>query len=255
LSDGEQSYFVKMNSASLIDMFEAESDGLRAMAQTNTIRVPTPLCCGLSGSESYLVMEYIEMGHSGRSGSESAGHRLAEMHRSTHSSYGWFRDNTIGSTPQINKTCDNWIDFWREHRLGFQLRLAAQNGYGSSLQRKGERLMEHFQMLIDHQPEASLLHGDLWAGNLAYTKDGDPVIFDPAVYYGDREADLAMTELFGGFGNRFYDAYREAWPMAPGYSTRKVLYNLYHILNHLNLFGSGYLGQASSMIDHLLAEV
>ncbi|MCU7812208.1 MAG: fructosamine kinase family protein, partial [Candidatus Thiodiazotropha sp. (ex Notomyrtea botanica)] len=101
----------------------------------------------------------------------------------------------------------------------------------------------------------SLLHGDLWGGNMAYDQEGSPVIYDPAVYYGDREADLAMTELFGGFGNAFYDAYRESWPLEHGYATRKVLYNLYHILNHLNLFGSGYLGQASSMIDRLLAEI
>ncbi|MEW8622457.1 MAG: fructosamine kinase family protein [Candidatus Thiodiazotropha endolucinida] len=255
LMDGERTYFVKLNRAALLDMFEAEADGLRSMAETNTIRVPQPLCFGLSDKQSYLVMEYIEMGHAGRNGSELAGHQLAAMHRNSQPGYGWFRDNTIGSTPQENQTCDNWIDFWRDRRLGFQLRLAERNGYGGSLQRKGERLMDHFHLLIDHQPQPSLLHGDLWGGNMAYTSEGDPVIFDPAVYYGDREADLAMTELFGGFGNRFYDAYREAWPLAAGYSTRKILYNLYHILNHLNLFGSGYLGQASSMIDRLLAEV
>ncbi|WP_316367547.1 fructosamine kinase family protein [Candidatus Thiodiazotropha sp. CDECU1] len=255
LTDGERTYFVKLNSAALLDMFEAEADGLRAMAQTHTIRVPEPLCSGLSERQSYLAMEYIEMGHGGRGGSELAGRQLAAMHRDSQPDFGWFRDNTIGSTPQENQAADNWIDFWRDHRLGFQLRLAARNGYGGTLQHKGERLLQHFHVLIDHQPQPSLLHGDLWGGNLAYTKDGDPVIFDPAVYYGDREADLAMTELFGGFGNRFYDAYREAWPLAPGYSTRKILYNLYHILNHLNLFGSGYLGQASSMIDRLLAEV
>jgi fructosamine-3-kinase len=255
LSDGERTYFVKMNNATLLDMFEAESDGLTAMAQANAIRVPAPLCYGLSGSLSYLVMEYIDMGHACRNGSVLAGRQLAAMHRVSQPGYGWFRDNTIGSTPQENQSCGNWVEFWRQHRLGFQLRLAERNGYGGTLQRGGERLMEHFHVLIDHQPQPSLLHGDLWGGNLAYTSDGDPVIFDPAVYYGDREADLAMTELFGGFGNRFYDAYQEAWPLAPGYSTRKTLYNLYHILNHLNLFGSGYLGQASSMIDRLLAEV
>lgn len=255
LTDGERSYFVKLNDSELLEMFEAEADGLRELARTRTIRVPDPLCCGLSGSQAYLVMEYIDMGHGGRSGSELAGRQLAEMHRTSHPRFGWFRDNTIGSTPQLNQGSDDWIDFWRERRLGYQLRLAERNGYGGTLQRKGERLMDHFQVLIDHQPPPSLLHGDLWGGNLAYAGDGNPVIFDPAVYYGDREADLAMTELFGGFGNRFYDAYREAWPLEPGYSTRKVLYNLYHILNHLNLFGGGYLSQASSMIDRLLAEV
>ncbi|MCU7905180.1 MAG: fructosamine kinase family protein [Candidatus Thiodiazotropha sp. (ex Epidulcina cf. delphinae)] len=255
LTDGERVYFVKLNGAALLDMFEAESDGLKEMADASVIRVPSPLCCGLSNGQSYLVMEFIEMGHAGRSGGESAGRQLAAMHRAAQPLFGWRRDNTIGSTHQPNQQRDNWIDFWREQRLGFQLQLAARNGYRGGLQRQGERLLERFHVLIDHQPQPSLLHGDLWGGNLAYDREGNPVIFDPAVYYGDREADLAMTELFGGFGNHFYDAYRESRPLSPGYSTRKNLYNLYHILNHLNLFGGGYLGQATSMIDRLLAEV
>ncbi|MCU7807312.1 MAG: fructosamine kinase family protein [Candidatus Thiodiazotropha sp. (ex Semelilucina semeliformis)] len=255
LMDGDRTYFVKLNSASLLDMFEAESDGLKAMSETQTIRVPKPLCSGITEGQSYLVMEYIDMGHAGRDGSAKAGRQLAEMHRAGWKSFGWHRDNTIGSTPPPNKPNNSWIDFWRDQRLGFQLKLAARNGYGGTLQRSGERLLEGFHVLIDHEPQSSLLHGDLWGGNMAYDQAGNPVIYDPAVYYGDREADLAMTELFGGFGNAFYDAYRESWPLEPGYSTRKVLYNLYHILNHLNLFGSGYLGQASSMIDRLLAEI
>jgi fructosamine-3-kinase len=255
LTDGEHAYFVKLNQASLLDMFEAESEGLQAMAKTETIRVPRPLCSGLTSNQAYLVMEYIEMGHADRQNRGIAGRQLAEMHRASWHEFGWHRDNTIGSTPQPNTPSSSWVDFWREHRLGFQLRLAARNGYGGSLQRGGERLLESFHYLIDHDPQPSLLHGDLWGGNIAYDQEGQPVIFDPAVYYGDREADLAMTELFGGFGNAFYDAYRETWPLAPGYATRKTLYNLYHILNHLNLFGGGYLGQASSMIDRLLAEI
>jgi fructosamine-3-kinase len=255
LMDGEHAYFVKLNQTALLDMFEAESEGLKAMAETETIRVPRPLCSGLTNDQAYLVMEYIEMGHASRESRGIAGRQLAEMHRTGWRDFGWHRDNTIGSTPQPNTPSSSWIDFWREHRLGFQLRLAARNGYGGSLQRGGERLLEGFHHLIDHDPQPSLLHGDLWGGNIAYDQKGQPVIFDPAVYYGDREADLAMTELFGGFGNAFYDAYRETWPLAPGYATRKTLYNLYHILNHLNLFGGGYLGQASSMIDRLLAEI
>ncbi|MCU7914987.1 MAG: fructosamine kinase family protein [Candidatus Thiodiazotropha sp. (ex Gloverina cf. vestifex)] len=255
LMDGDRAYFVKLNSASLIDMFEAESDGLQAMSETQTIRVPKPLCSGIAEGQPYLVMEYIDMGHAGRDGSAKAGRQLAEMHRASWKSFGWHGDNTIGSTPQPNKPNNSWIDFWHDQRLGFQLKLATRNGYGGSLQRSGERLLEGFHVLIDHEPQSSLFHGDLWGGNMAYDQEGNPVIYDPAVYYGDREADLAMTELFGGFGNAFYDAYRESWPLESGYSTRKVLYNLYHILNHLNLFGSGYLGQASSMIDRLLAEI
>jgi fructosamine-3-kinase len=253
--DGDQAYFVKLNTASLLDMFEAESLGLKAMAETETIRVPRPVCSGVADGQSYLVMEYLEMGHASRDASAMAGRQLAQMHRSDWHSFGWQRDNTIGSTPQPNDPASSWVEFWRHHRLGFQLDLAARNGYGGALQRGGERLLHGFHVLIDQDPQPSLLHGDLWGGNIGYDREGKPVIFDPAVYYGDREADLAMTELFGGFGNDFYHAYRESWPLAPGYSTRKVLYNLYHILNHLNLFGGGYLGQASSMIDRLLAEI
>ena len=177
------------------------------------------------------------------------------MHQTTRGQFGWGRDNTIGSTPQPNKFSDDWIPFWQEQRLAYQLNLAAKNGYHGKLQERGKLLLEHFPALIDHNPVPSLIHGDLWGGNLSYDSNGNPVIYDPAVYYGDREADLAMTELFGGFGNRFYDAYNEAWPLDQGYKVRKTLYNLYHILNHLNLFGGGYGGQALRMINQLLAEL
>ncbi len=147
------------------------------------------------------------------------------------------------------------MTFWREHRLGFQLELAVRHGAGSRIADAGSRLQEALPQLLEgHRPAASLLHGDLWSGNYSFTRAGEPVIFDPAVYYGDREADLAMTELFGGFSQRFYEAYREAWPLDAGYSVRKVLYNLYHVLNHFNLFGGGYLSQAQGMIDRLLSE-
>lgn len=254
LGDGEQYWFVKFNDRCRLDMFEAESAGLEEMAATHTIRVPQPLCSGEDGGRSYLVMEHIQMGRSTRGSDEQAGRQLAAMHRPTVSQFGWHRDNTIGSTPQENDYKDSWIDFWWEQRLGYQLHLAAQNGYGARLQQQGERLLENFPILMNHEPAPSLLHGDLWGGNIAYDNEGNPVIFDPAVYYGDREADLAMTELFGGFSSGFYAAYDEAWPLDPGYAIRKTLYNLYHILNHLNLFGSGYLSQSQSMIDRLLSE-
>jgi fructosamine-3-kinase len=178
------------------------------------------------------------------------------MHRVTQARFGWVQDNTIGSTPQINTPEEDWIVFWREHRLRFQLHLATRHGHGGRLRERGERLLDEFPRLFaEYQPAASLLHGDLWSGNYAYTREGEPVIFDPAVYYGDREADLAMTELFGGFGREFYAAYREAYPLDEGYAVRKTLYNLYHVLNHLNLFGGGYLSQAQGMIDRLLSEL
>jgi fructosamine-3-kinase len=177
------------------------------------------------------------------------------MHRCESGRFGWHRDNTIGSTPQINDPSDDWITFYRDHRLGFQYQLAADHGYGE-LMPSGQQLMDCLdQFFADYKPRASLLHGDLWSGNYAIDQNGQPVIFDPAVYYGDREADLAMTELFGGFSARFYAAYNDAYPLDAGYKVRKNLYNLYHILNHLNLFGGGYLGQAERMTRQLLSEV
>ncbi len=255
LADGGRRWFVKLNDASRLDMFEAEHDGLAAMAATNSIRVPQPLCCGTSGRHAFIAMEYIALGGSGGATAERAGEALAAMHRSSADAHGWHRDNTIGSTPQPNHRDRDWARFWCQRRLGFQLALAAQNGYGGRLQDRGARLLEHVDALLDHTPAPSLLHGDLWGGNFGGDDQGNPVIFDPACYYGDREADIAMTELFGGFGSRFYAAYNAAWPLPAGYATRRMLYNLYHILNHLNLFGGGYGSQAERMMDRLLAAV
>jgi Fructosamine-3-kinase len=253
LADDHQQWFVKTNSADRLDMFKAEAEGLEAMADTGTIRVPRPLCTGSHAGQSYIVMEYIASGGAGSRGQALAGERLAAMHRHTAERFGWHRDNTIGATHQPNAWRADWIDFWREQRLGFQLELAGRNGF-PNLARRGEQLLDRFPVLIDHDPQPSLLHGDLWGGNITFDAHGQPVIFDPAVYYGDREAELAMTELFGGFGRDFYAAYDAAWPLDRGYATRKTLYNLYHILNHANLFGGGYAGQAQRMIDQLLAE-
>lgn len=248
-------YFVKINEADRLDMFEAEADGLREIFNSGAIRVPRPIGTGIAGGSAFLVLEYLNLcgGHvdDGRLGRE-----LAAMHRHEQPHFGWLRDNTIGSTPQHNAPREDWLGFWREHRLGFQLQLAAQQGYGGKLQKRGEHVMEALENFFEgYQPQASLLHGDLWSGNYASLSDGTPVLFDPAVYYGDREADLAMTELFGGFSPTFYAAYRESYPLDPGYNTRKTLYNLYHILNHLNLFGGGYLGQSERMLDALLSEI
>jgi fructosamine-3-kinase len=259
LSDGERAFFVKRNDPSRLDLFEAEADGLAALQRAGALRVPEPICWGSDQTGSYLVLERLDLsrGGGGDSGAET-GRRLAELHRwglAEGTAFGWHRDNYIGATHQPNGQGDDWVAFWRDRRLGFQLDLAARNGHGRGLQVPGDRLLAGLEALIDHRPQPSLLHGDLWGGNLGYLRDGTPVIYDPAVYRGDREADLAMTELFGGFGGDFYAAYREAWPLDPGYPTRKTLYNLYHVLNHLNLFGTGYLGQAKSMMERLLAEI
>jgi fructosamine-3-kinase len=255
LSDDARQFFVKTNRAALLDMFEAEFDGLQEIAQSNTIKAPQPVCFGADGSLAYLVMEYLPIGSGGPQSMRKLGENLAAMHRVTQEHHGWFRDNTIGSTPQINQPSANWITFWRERRLAFQLDLAAKNGSGGRLQQNGELLLTKLEAFFTHPPSASLLHGDLWSGNYAIAETGEPVIFDPAVYYGDRETDLAMTELFGGFPAGFYAAYNEAYALDEGYAVRKDLYNLYHILNHFNLFGGGYGGQAERMIEKLLSEV
>jgi fructosamine-3-kinase len=170
--------------------------------------------------------------------------------------YGWHRDNFIGPTPQLNAWHEHWPTFWRERRLAPQLALAARNGHGGPLQRAGERLLASVDTLLaGHAPAPSLLHGDLWSGNAGLLPDGTPVVFDPAVYVGDRECDLAMTELFGGFDADFHAAYRDALPLDHGYRVRRELYNLYHLLNHLNLFGQAYRAQCERTIALLLAEV
>ena len=254
LADGERRFFVKLNDAKRLPMFEAEAAGLQEILASNTVRAPQPLCHGITDDQAYLVMEYLDLHAHGEAA--TLGRQLAQMHRPPQVYFGGPRDNTLGSTPQPNTQTATWISFWRDRRLGHQLRLASQNGYGGKLQTQGEKLLAGLDAFFtDYQPQASLLHGDLWGGNHGYLADGTPVIFDPAVYYGDRETDLAMTELFGGFAPAFYAAYRETWPLDAGYAERKPLYNLYHILNHANLFGGGYATQALQMVMKLNAEI
>lgn len=259
IESDSQKYFVKFNAANKLSMFEAEAEGLVELAKANSIRVPLPICTGTVGShigeqQSYIVMEYLTLNGSG-SMAEFA-EQLVAMHRNTQSLYGWQRNNTIGATNQDNTQSDNWQTFWNQRRLGYQLTLAKQNGASRGLLDKGERIQADLvSFFTDYQPEASLLHGDLWSGNYAFTDAGEPVIFDPAAYYGDREVDIAMTELFGGFSEEFYRYYQSLWPMDDGYRVRKVLYNLYHIINHFNMFGGGYESQAEGMCERLLANI
>ena len=252
--DEPASFFIKLNQASRLAMFEAEAEGLQEIEKAQAIHVPHVICSGVEGNQSFLVLEQLSLASGITDSAKQLGQQLALMHKCSSSSFGWHRDNTIGSTKQINTQKENWIDFWREQRLGFQLNLAKQNGAGHSLYSKGEKLLNNLENLFTgYKPKASLLHGDLWSGNYGYSKEGSPVIFDPAVYYGDREADIAMTELFGGFPTEFYSSYNNAWPLDKGYQQRKKLYNLYHILNHFNMFGGGYAMQAENMIEQLLA--
>lgn len=241
-------YFVKIGA----QPFRAEAEGLDAIRETGAIRAPQPICLGCDEGTHWLVLEYIEMSRKIMR-FDLLGAQLAEMHRHTSGEFGWKTDNLIGSTPQINTTSTDWIEFWKTRRLGYQIDLASRGGHDFG--RRGDRLMDRLPTLFSgHKPAPSLLHGDLWRGNAGFGESGLPVIFDPASYYGDREADLAMTELFGGFPTEFYSAYRACLPLDSGYQTRKNLYNLYHVLNHLNLFGAGYLSQSISMMDMLLSE-
>lgn len=253
--DGDdKSYFVKLNNAECASMFEVEAQALQEMAATQTVKVPRPVCQGAAEGTAYLVLEWLPLSTNRTAGDRMLGRQLAAMHRIEQPYYGWTQDNFIGSTPQRNDAANDWTEFWKTRRLDYQLELAAQQGYGGRLQRDGARLCDRLDSFFgSYSPKPALLHGDLWGGNHAMDESGRPVIFDPACYYGDREADLAMTELFGGFGADFYAAYNESYPLHSDYPVRKTLYNLYHILNHLNLFGRGYLSQAESMMQRLLA--
>lgn len=249
-------WFVKLNRAELADMFAAEAAGLQELAKAGAVRVPETVCFGQFQQQAYLVLEHIELSPLRADSRKAFGGQLARLHRLPQPWFGWHRDNTIGSTPQHNDNHADWTAFWREQRLRRQLQLAAKQGYTGALQTQGEKLLEKIGCFFtDYRPQPSLLHGDLWGGNAAADRQGNPVMYDPACYYGDREADLAMTELFGGFGQEFYAAYQAEYPLDTGYQTRKTLYNLYHVLNHLNLFGGGYLGQAKAMMERLLAEL
>jgi protein-ribulosamine 3-kinase len=225
-------------------MYAAEAEGLHALRAAG-VRAPEPFHHGVRGGTAFIEMERLALG--GRADWNSMGRMLAALHGHTSDRFGWERENWIGLSPQYNTWSDTWTQFWIERRLRPQLHRAEQQGF------RFEQFnceLSCSRILENHEPQPSLLHGDLWSGNAGFTAEG-PVIFDPAVYFGDREADLAMTELFGGFPREFYCAYEEAFPLPEGYAVRKSLYNLYHLLNHLNLFGAGYLGQVKATLGLL----
>ncbi len=252
----QKSYFVKLNSPQLLAMFEVEMLGLKELAKSNTLRIPEAITYGIANEDAFIVMEYVPLNAMNAKSQHQLGRQLAQLHQYQQAYFGWHHDNYIGSNVQINTRNNSWVQFWQEQRLKKQLKLAASNGYGGEVQRLGEQLTLLIpEFFTDYQPQASLLHGDLWSGNAASYAQGKAIIYDPACYYGDRETDIAMTELFGGFGTDFYAAYNEVWALDSGYVTRKKLYNLYHILNHLNLFGSGYLHQSEDMMQQLIAEI
>ena len=243
--------FLKTGPPEFLDIFSAEAEGLRELAEADAVRVPHVHAFGSSDNDAFLALEWLDLERPGRETERLLGAQLAQQHRQLADRFGWHRDNMIGTTPQLNDRDDDWLRFFRERRLLIQLQLAESLGFGGELLREGAKLAKNLEQLFEgYTPEPSLLHGDLWGGNCA-SVDGTPVIFDPAVYYGDRETDLAMTRLFGGFGSEFYRAYQEAWPLEEGHGKRVALYQLYHVLNHLNMFGASYLARALDLVRTL----
>ncbi len=255
VSDGRREVFVKFNDApASAAMFEAEVDGLAALAATGTVRVPEVIGRGEHAGTAWLALEPLALRGGNARAASRLGAALASLHRVTDHTHGWHCDNTLGTTPQHNAPLADWPAFWAQRRLAPQLELAAHHGAPVDLLDAGRRLLDRLDALLDHSPPPSLLHGDLWGGNWGALPDGTPAIFDPAVYRGDREADLAMTRLFGGFGSAFDEAYMRAWPLPAGWERRLPVYQLYHVLNHFNLFGGGYAAHARRLIDTALSD-
>ncbi|MFY8149526.1 MAG: fructosamine kinase family protein [Prochlorococcaceae cyanobacterium] len=256
-ADGRR-LFAKTLQASELPLLEAEADGLGALAAVapQDLAVPRPLLVAGREAASLLVLEWLPL--AGGRGGEDRWHRLgrdlAALHRRSLEEgadrFGWPQDNWIGAAPQRNGWCRSWAEFFRDSRLGPQLEWAARSGRPL---RGASALLERLPRWLEgHDPEPVLVHGDLWSGNAALLSDGRGAIFDPAVHRADREVDLAMARLFGGFPPAFFAGYGEDWPLAPGHRGRADLYNLYHLLNHANLFGGGYRQQAQASLDALL---
>lgn len=252
----DKNYFLKCAPKHHLPILQAEHHNLTAIQNSYTITCPTPYVTGTDNSTAWLLMEFISLTQQGDDAQR--GRDLAFMHHQIHSKpqpFGWFEDNFIGQNRQSNQWSSDWVHFYGQHRLQPQLEMSQLNGAPKSLYQKGIQLIERLPFWFQtYQPKASLLHGDLWSGNSAFNSEGEPVFFDPACYYGDRETDLAMSELFGGFSQHFYSGYQEIFPLDSGYPSRKKLYQLYHILNHFNLFGGAYLQQAEQYIQQLLQD-
>jgi fructosamine-3-kinase len=244
LTESGQSFFLKRNSSVPPDLFEREAEGLTALRATETIHVPEPFLIG----ESFLLMEDLKPASRRPGFWSDFGRRLGTLHDNTEARYGFEHDNYLGSTPQLNPWTVDGYEFFGEHRLLYQARLAHERSLlnGNSVA-KTERLCNNLRKLVPEQPP-SLLHGDLWSGNTLADDQGMPAIIDPAVHYGWAESELGMTTLFGAFPESFYISYSEVRPLEAGWRERLPIYNLYHLLNHLNLFGRSYLAQVESIL-------
>lgn len=253
LSNSGKKYFLKTNSSNPKNMFINEANGLKELAKANVITIPKVIYV----DDEIILLDAISTGKKKSNFFEDFGRKFAQLHKFTHIEYGFYEDNYIGSNPQINIASDeeknNWVNFFFNKRLKFQFDLAERKGFVTDELRKiFSKLEDKIEDIIYTDEKPSLLHGDLWGGNFIVDENGYACLIDPAVYYGNREADLAMTKLFGGFDSNFYSAYKEEFPLPSGYEYRENIYKLYHILNHLNLFGSSYYSQALYLIEYYL---
>jgi fructosamine-3-kinase len=243
---------LKFNENSPTDMFTKEAHGLQELKKANAIKVPEVFLYG----NDFILMEFISAIGKQKNFFEEFGRKFALLHKYTGEGFGFYEDNYIGSTPQININDDSfkgdWTSFYFNNRLLYQFKLAEKNGYvDSSFREAFGKIEEKIELILgEGEVRPSLLHGDLWSGNYMTDEEGNACLIDPAVYYGHREADLAMTKLFGGFSASFYEAYIEEYPLDEGWEYRQNIYMLYHVMNHLNIFGGGYFSQALSLMKY-----
>lgn len=251
ISDGQQRYFVKVNQRDFINKFEIEAENIRILRESNTVFVPELIMTGTSKQHAFIILNFLPTKPlDDNKNSYAFGQQLARLHMwSEQKEYGFDQDNYIGSTLQPNKWDKKWSRFFAEQRIGWQLQLMREKGINLVDINDFTQLIH--EKLASHQPKPSLLHGDLWHGNVANSVVG-PICYDPACYWGDRECDLAMTELFEGFQPEFYQGYESVFPLDITYAERKDIYNLYHLLNHYNQFGGHYLEKADQMIKRIL---
>jgi protein-ribulosamine 3-kinase len=249
LSSGRRRAFIKTLAIDQADILQAEADGLQGLADTRTVRTPVVLARGTDHDLAWLALEHLDLQPLTTGSQRHLGQSLAQLHRHTSDQFGWRRDNYIGLTAQINRPTADWSEFFLNQRLGRQLDwLSSRTGQEEWSACKDPLAQAWKKQFPDHQPPPSLIHGDLWQGNAAMLDDHQPVIYDPAVHYADRECDLAMTHLFGGFTVDFYNAYQAQWPLPAGHQQRLPWYQLYHLLNHAVLFGGGYVGRVREEI-------
>lgn len=248
---GENDLFVKAG-GKMIDPFQAEQQGLLLLTQCDAFRVPALLdCTGRSGLD-MLLMEWIDIAPLGMSQGARFGEALAQLHGIEAQRFGLDQNNFIGASLQLNGWHGEWWPFFCQRRLGYQLELAGQRGLPRAVQSAGQILLQRIeQRFKEDTPTACLLHGDLWTGNTGIDPQGNPVIFDPAVYYGDADTDIAMSRLFGSLPDSVYQAYRALRPVRGDWPLRQMVYDLYHWLNHYNLFGGGYLRSVADTIQQL----